>query len=259
MQNFVSNKRKRVKIWVFLVPIFLIFLSGGLIYSVSRLNFFKVKDFNVQGTNLISKEALLAEIAEGIKHQPKWRTWFGKDNILFWQFNKNTSFKSGSIASLAALEVKTDLIQKKVEIVAKDRELYAVWCVSGECYGIDETGIPFILVAEPQGVLILKIEDENQKEIKLGKPVFEKNEWFKNIKNAVETIKENNLPVKIIKIKDFRIEEWEAEIYLGFSVFFSLNFLPENFNNILKNLSKDLNFKKLNYLDFRVKNRIYYK
>lgn len=261
---YFRKKPKRLKFWLWFGGIVL--FLGGLIVAVYffiHSDFFKVRSFEVGGTDLVSRDDLLLQAAAQAARDAKWLSFLGLDrnNLLFWRFSKKPILGAGVLPMLAEWNSRTDFSQKKVIIQAKEKEFVGVWCFvfGGECYGFDRDGVLFMAVPELKGSLILKIEDQNSRSLKLGEPVLEKTTWFKNLLSAVETIKANGLPVSVVKIKNLALQEWEAEIYPGVFFYFSLNFSPENLDVILKNLVKQLDFKKLTYLDFRVANRVYYK
>lgn len=261
-EEFVlKSKPGRFKVWLLIGGFVLLVIAAAGGYFVVYSDFFKVRNFEIEATSLVPRDILFSVLTSEMKLTQKWKNRLGQNNILFWEFDKKPRVKSELLAALSDLDVETNLREKKVVVRVKERELFAVWCLSklGRCYGIDKEEIPFVAVPEPQGSLILKFEDQNEREIKLGEPVLANREWFKNLLHTVETIKVSNLPVSAVVIKDLVLEEWEAEIYPGTSFYFSLNFVPENLESLLKNLSKQLDFKKLTYLDFRVQNRIYYK
>ena len=261
---YFKKKPKRLKFWLWFGGIVL--FLGGLIVAVYffiHSDFFKVRGFEVSGADLVSKDDLLSQAAAQVARDTQWLSSLDldRDNLLFWRLGKKPILEASILPMLAEWNSRIDFSQKKVIIQAKEREFVGVWCFIfwGECYGFDRDGVLFMAVPELKGSLILKIEDQNRRSLKLGEPVLEKAAWFENLLSAIETIKANGLPVSVVKIKNLALQEWEAEIYPGVLFYFSLNFSPENLDAVLKNLAGQLDFKKLTYLDFRVANRIYFK
>ncbi len=238
---------------------FVIAIAAGA-YFLIRSDFFKIKSFEIKGAELsdgnVIKEILVSEMAAA----EKWRSFVGSDNIIFWAFGRKPDLKVEATPFLASLNIQTDLAQRKLLVSVKEKELFAVWCLpENNCFSIASDGVVFASAPELQGVLILKFTDENPRTLNFGESVLSSEYWFQNILKTVEAIKENGLSISSARIKSFALEEWEVELYPGLNFYFSLNFVPENFQEVMKNLAKKVELNKLTYLDFRVPNRIYYK
>ncbi len=259
----VRRKNKRVN-FKFLIVSFSFLTLGGLFIFLVHFSlysdFMTVKSSEVKGVDAAKggyvKQTLIREmIGSG-----GWRRYFGPDNMLFWIIGKKPDFTKVDLPFLASLNLETNLAGRDLEVSVKEREFFAVWCLSdGHCFSIDQDGIVFAEAPEIQGSLILKINDENTRTLVLGNSVVPNNWWLGNVFESLRLIKARGFSVSSVKIKDFGLEEWEAQIYSGPSFYFSLNFVPENFSGVIDSVSKKLDLTKLSYLDFRVPGRIYYK
>ena len=256
---FENRKRKsRLKLWPWLLGLFLLgLLVIGSLYLVLYSDILKVKSIKVEGADIIYQSSLLRSLIPEIIAKSKLKGWLGPENLLFWG---NQSLKSvRNLATLKMIKIKTDLFQKKADIQFEERKLKGIWClVSFECYGFDGEGIVFIKAPEPEGVLILKIDDENQRQIVIGHSVFN-DLWFKNILVTLRDLDESGWEAVSVRVRDLKLEEWEMKTPAGLAIYFSLNFVPEDLGSIMKNLKDRLSINKLTYLDFRVPSRIYYK
>ena len=230
----------------------------GFAYFVLYADFLKVESFEVNGSKLISNDVLFASLNAKMISDSRLRSLLGSDNILFWEFGKKPEFLS-SLPVLGEINIKTNLGEKKVIIGAHERELFGVWCVlENDCYGFDRQGIVFARVPDVQGVLILKIEDINNRPVILGNPILNDPVRVENVFQTLGTLDNYDFIVSSVEIRDLALEEWQAEVASGPIFYFSLNFAPDNLEGIIKNLDKRFEFSKVIYFDFRVPNRIYY-
>ena len=261
-EALIKRRGRRGRKFIFFGAGMFLLLAGAAAgaYFLIRSDFFKIKNFEIKGTELsdaaVIKETLISEMAAA----EKWRSFVGSDNIIFWAFGKKPDFKTATAPFLASLSIQTDLPQRKLVVSVKEKELFAVWCLpENNCWSVAKNGVAYAPAPDLEGSLILKFTDENARNLNLGDLVLPSDRWFENILKTLAAIKENGLPVSAVRIKSFALEEWEAELYPGLTFYFSLNSVPDNFGEVMKNLAKKVELNKLTYLDFRVPNRIYYK
>ena len=114
-------------------------------------------------------------------------------------------------------------------------------------------------VPSAEGSLLLKVHSLNSLPILLGGQILPRVEWIQNMFNTIYIIKSAGENVRNITIKEYALEEWEADLALGSRLLFSLNFIPKNLEGLIQNLEKRFDLMKLDYIDFRVENRIFYK
>jgi len=258
---FQKKKKRAVRLRFLLWPGVGLLLGTALIgfaYFVLYADFLKVESFEVNGSRLVSDDVLFASLNTEMIGDSRLRSLLGSDNILFWEFGKKPEFLS-SLPALREISVETNLGERKVIIDVHERELFGIWCVlEDDCYGFDQQGIIFARVPEVQGVLILKIKDINDHPVILGNPIFSDPVRIESIFQTLRTLDNYDFIVSSVEIRDLALEEWHAEVVSGPVFFFSLNFVPDNLEGIIKNLDKRFEFSKVTYFDFRVPNRIYY-
>lgn len=256
-----SARKINRKKWAFFITLFLLFgISGTGVYFLIYSDYFQVKSLEIKGTELVSSDVLLATITSQMKKEAGWRTFIGAKNILFWEFGAKPKLLTEISPLIANLNVESNLTERNVVVQVEERELLGIWCGSFKnCYAFDAEGIVFSEAPEVHGVLIMKIEDLNNRTLKLGNKILPNGEWIKNFLKTVKIAKENSVPVAAIKIRDLALREWELKTAWGPVIYFSLDFVPDNLELIFFNLSQRFDLNKLSYLDFRVPNRIYYK
>lgn len=259
-KNIFSKKKNNFFwFWIFLISIF--FFIAGSIYLVVYSGLFRIKNFEVKTTPLVSRDSFINTLESQMVGDAPWRSWIGKNNILFWNFRETPEQISASLLpALSDFTIKTNIFSRKLAISVNERELFGIWCVIDVgCYGFDKKGILFTQFPEVEGVLILKIYDANKRPVVLGESVLESQAWLSNMIAIINIFRDNQLPITIVRVNDFSLGEWEVEIGGRLRFYFSFDFIPEHLDNILGSIAKKLDFDKISYLDFRVLNRIYYK
>ncbi|TSA46459.1 hypothetical protein D4R51_00105 [bacterium] len=255
-----KRNRRRLRFWLFAGGSFLFFaFCIGILYFILNSSWLNVKNLNAPEFPGVSRGDILNSIKTQML-ESRTRAWLGPDNILFWKFGEYPDFIR-NFPALKNLEIKTDLLNRSVSISAAERKLWGIVCDKTEsnCYGSDENGVVFSKVPSVSGSLILKIKDPNGRVFILGQPFFSRPAWFLNFKQTIEILNRNDFLVVSTRMGDPSLREWTAKVNQGLEFYFSLNFIPENFDSILKSLGSKLDFGKTAYVDFRVPNRIYYK
>lgn len=258
---FLGKRKKKSKFWLwFVIILFLVLSIAVSVYFFVFSSFFKVKSVEVIGGEHIDKNVLLSALTAEMTRDYKWRSWLGAENILFWQFGKRPIVKNDTLPYFKDLSLDVNFSAKKVMIYAKERQPAGVFCSLDEnCFVFDDEGVLFAKAPDVEGSLILKIQDENKADVVLGNMIFKDFAWVKNLLQTIEIIDESGFRIKAVNIKDSNLQEWEVLISSGETFLFNLNFVPENLAEILKDLPNKVDFKNLNYIDFRVPSRIYYK
>lgn len=246
----VSQNRRRRRFWLlfsFLVIYLLLLGSGWLIFWSPWL---KVQEIDFQGgataDQILIKEYLVAHL---IKARP-WAAILTQANILFWSPAALKDFEEP--AFIEELKLSRDFASRKVIVELAIRRPYGIWCPAErvECFWFDGMGILFSPSAAAEGFLIPKVVDFNPRPEKLDIKILE----IFEIVNAVPQFQ-----VAGILIKEKGLQEFEAKTASGLKLYFSQRFQPENLKDVLLRLSQEIELGKLEYIDFRVPNKVFYK
>jgi hypothetical protein len=260
---FENRSRKQSRFWILAVALlFFGALFIAIIYFLVYSNFFKIKKITVANPTALSSAAIINALKAQIISRGVIYGVLSDDNILFWALGKKEEFIE-NLPVVAKLHLKTIFASREVVIETEERNMFGVWCPKPQsseeaCYAFDNDGIIFSNLPQLEGMLILKIEDQNNRVPVLGKS-FLKPEWFKNIITAYNILEKKGWSVKQLVIRDLSLKEWEAKLVAGPTLYFSFNFIPADFEKLTARLSEKINLAGLKYLDFRVPSRIYYK
>ncbi len=231
------------------------------IWYVLGTDFFKVAHFEIFGNQLGMPEQLKTATAATLLQNFKLKFILQPDNILFWYLNKGNVSIEATDPFVAQVNVAANLFSKKkqVNLTMEERNLAGIWCNDSDCFIFDRNGFIFYPFSEAEGVLIMKIRDFSGRTLLPGQKILPNDVWIKNLFKTAKMIEESGFPIVELKINNLELKEWGAVLPNNLIVYFSLEFIPDNFQNVFKNLAQKIDLDKLTYLDFRVPNRIYYR
>lgn len=129
---------------------------------------------------------------------------------------------------------------------------------SGQCYWFDDTGVLFERSLSTQGNLIFMVNDYSQSPRELSQTVLP-DQFNDNFISAVNVLREAGLSVKEIDLNDLSLEEIDARTVEGPQIKFSLRTKADNYLPVIKDIIKQGIFNKLQYVDCRTENRVFYK
>lgn len=259
MEPFRLEKKERKFYWRW----FLFFLLFGLVlmaifYFFLYADFLKVKEVKVIGLRSLPERNFVTLLESEIIAEDRWRAFFGSENIIFWLAVSEKIAER--LPALSALQIKTDLLSRKVNLLAEERRLAGLWCLPARgCFVFDEKGIAFSRAPLAEGGLILKVTDESGREIQVGEKLLPEPVWFENFMSVLKDLKEAKWIIAAVRVKDLALREWEVVSEAGPVFQFNFDVVPIDFRSVLVNLKKELDLSRLGYVDFRVPNKIYYR
>ncbi len=257
-----ARARRRRRRW------FLLFAAAGasavlvlLFAFLVRAPFFRVREVEIRGNEEASREEVLAFLESEVLKGGGWRAYLGFSHLLVWP-------DSISVEDLAVLpvlkrvEISKNWWNKKVSITVEERKVFGIWCRDTEdtrCFWFDEDGT--LLRPSPQvsGSLILMVRDASGAELSAGSRMLPQAE-IPNAFSVFRVLQESGAGVQEIRVEDRNLAEMKVRLENGPALYFSLRFPADNALAVLQSLgSKSSEFAGIQYIDFRVENRAYYK
>lgn len=233
----------------------------GVWYGIFIASWGAVKEIRVSGTRMVSEavvtQAVVSYFSTGI------RRFMGSDRVAFWigtGGSIDTAFKT--IPGLDRVDIKTDVVNRSVRIVVRERVLQGIWCGTtrepqeNTCFAFDETGFLFALAPKPEGTLITRIEDTQTRTI--GQYLLAERDWFTQIQHTLAGIAEAKHTITAVVVTDVGLREWEVHLPSGTVFRFSFMAPIAAITPVLNSLAERVQIETLSYIDFRVQNRIYY-
>ena len=252
-QNQLLKQRRnfRIKLYFGIFFIFLFFIA--LLYILRYSTVFQARDFRIIGNQQLSKEVILDTLKPLVLNN-RWEEFLGWQNLIVWN-RDNVDFNG---TALLAAEIDRDWLRQSVNITIKERERLAIWCgINSYCYWIDNEATAFEPAPETEGSLVLTINDPQNKKIVLGNKVIEER-FVKNLNIILSAILELKIPVKKI-VFERNLLDLNLESYFGPDLLFSVRFDPSLNLASLRSVLETADIKRMQYVDLRVENRIYYK
>ncbi len=235
-----SKPRSRFKVFLWLILFGL--LAAGLSYLVWFTPVFQIQAIEVNGGTPAQQE-ILKQNTSG--------------NLLFWK----SPISQSDYPQIAKLEVKKNLLERKLVINLEEREKAIIWCLerTERCLWADDTGFAFTEAPFTSGTLVevKVVRDYSEREVKVGENVLSPKD-FANLRAIMEILTELNLPVNEVKIENIDYKEMVADLSSGPDIYFSLLFDPGSARNVIEKLKASGEWNGLRYVDLRVENRAYY-
>lgn len=280
--------------WVLLLLVWGALLGGFWVIIYSPL--FRIKNIEVVGTRGISRDEVVTLLRTGILENSFWKKILGFENILAWP-DALSSSDLASLPEFKSISIEKHYRARSVSVRAEERRQFGIWCAnrtdgkpiltngaqasdtnsvssdqhqSGDesCFWFDDEGVLFKKSVGVEGTLIKLVDDYSQKNLGLNSKMlpdaFIPNMFsiFRALAGsgaAVEEIRLNNLELQEIEVDTYDAASGETAAKQGPKLFFSLRFPSDNAAAVIKSLMAQPNFGKLQYIDFRVENRAYYK
>jgi len=270
------------KLFIYGGSVLLLIIIFGSIYAVRYSNLFKIKNISVDGVQNISSDELVGNLKSFFIDRSKIAGFLGDDNILAWGggeddfLTKHPQFES--------LNIKKHYFGKEINIDVKEREKFGIWCFKARktradggagaeneqlqndterinewCGWFDKNGIIFSDAPVIETEILNKVNDLSDRSINMGDKALSDG-FMGNLLAIFSVLERANINTKTLYLKDFALAEVEtAPVDASPKIYFSLKFDPEFSLAAINALKKSGEWKKINYVDFRVENRVYYK
>lgn len=136
------RRRKRV-----LIALAVLVFAGAMVWGVSFISYlprFSIFSITVSGAKEISPQ-LIADYAQTILHDGSYH-FLSRSNIFFYP---RTQIENAIVVDFPRIKSahvsRNALLSTEMKIKVQEREAYALWCHSAQCYTMDEGGFMFAL------------------------------------------------------------------------------------------------------------------
>lgn len=258
-----EKKEKRMR-KIKLILFFLLFLGivvGAFFFF--RSDFLRIKNINITGVEgevlVVAKDVFLKKLNNNnffVEYI------FRDDNFLIFLFREGEISESMKKEAplFYSVDFEISLFARSVDISIVEREKFGLWCgaktESEKCGWFDKNNVVFLPGFETEGGLLRKVVDYSKEDVKIGESVLD-DEYFSNVLKIFDLFEKENIGINKLVIRDISLKEIESESINYPKFFFSLRedpFFAQKAINKLKD-----SFKKIEYIDLRVENRVYYK
>lgn len=252
-----EKRKRRILRNFILIAIGVLFVADGVGYFVFRTRFFRTSDIEVVGNKEIPTQDVLTAIRAQIFSDTYLKYVFGFNNMLIWPERFDNINKL--IPNIRVVEVEKSYFKKKILVRVFERENYGVWCMEQgvqKCFSFDSEGIIFSRGMPSEGSLIYNIRDYSDRDLGILLRVLPIDK-FNYVKEIFEVADAAGLNYKYLEIQDLKLEEVKIVSSSGPEILFSLRFSPVFALSAIEEIGEEIS--KLEYVDFRVENKVYYK
>jgi hypothetical protein len=262
------KKREKVRRYVFgtlaVFALYFIFLGGA--WLVVRSPLFQLQHITVTGNNVIASQDVITLLeSDPSGHHGFFGSVLGWNNMLSWpgSISKN---QLDAIPQLASATVSKDYFSRTITVNVTERSPFGIWCFlpkgddtdSGLCYWFDNTGVIFEKATNTEGNLIVVVHDHSQNTRGLNQKVLS-DAFAANFISIVNVLHKSNVGIQEIDLNDLSLEEVDVMTTGGPELYFSLRFPADDDLGVLQSLITQGGFNKLQYVDCRTEDRVYYK
>jgi hypothetical protein len=279
-----KKKRKRRQAYLFAALAILILYGVFFVaqWFVLRSPIFRVDHVVVTGNSAVASSDILALVqASALPKHDILPAAFTFGSMFLWPTQVATDDLQ-MITQLADVSVAKDYFSHTVTLTATERAPAGVWCFSQEpgavsesggtstatttslasagasCYWFDDTGTIFERSSDAQGDLIYVVDDSAQSPKGLGEKVLS-DEFLPNFLSILSVLQQSGLGVKAIELNDLGLEEMDVITTNGPTIYFSLRFSADEYLPVIQSLMLQPTFDRLQYIDCRTENRVFYK
>ena len=259
-----QKSRQRRKKYFFLgaalVILYILLFSAS--WVVLRSPVFRVQNVVIRGNDTVPSGDIMALLqSSALRDHDFWKALLGFRNMLIWPYSVAPD-DLRMIPQLAALTLSKDYFSHTITATATERKPFGIWCLRPEaeeqCYWFDNEGTAFEKTFDTQGSLMFAVHDYSQGKVGLNGKVLPA-PFVDNFISILTVIRESGIDTKEIALKNIDLQEMDITTYNGPALYFSLRFPSDNDLPVLQSLMAKPSFGKLQYVDFRVENRAYYK
>jgi hypothetical protein len=251
----------------------------GVAWLVFRSPLLLVKNITVEGANDVSSSSVTALLQSSILRDHNfWKSLLGIRNMLIYP-NVLMARDVALIPQLASVTISKDYFAHTVTATVTERSPVGIWCfmagsplaaagmnasgtvdsMAGEnCYWFDDVGVLYDRTFDTEGSLMFAVHDYSQGKLGLGDAMLPA-EFVPNLISILEVLKKSGVDVNEVALDDLELQEIDVTTFDGPTLYFSLRFPADPDLAVLQSLMAKPGFGKLQYVDFRVENRAFYK
>lgn len=262
MQSYINEKQQKrkkldFKIKIYSFFILLSFLIIGIAYVIIYSPLFQIKNINkdVFKGEVREFDKIISDLKLFFATRSKTSSILGASNILVWK-NQVEDFLKYQPA-INNITIEKDYLNRAININIDGRQKFGVFCSTVECWWFDKNGIIFEKAPQVEGEIIYKINDLSGRKLEIGEIILAR-KLFDNAIKVFKTLEETGLNIKTLNMDNLELQEAYIKSPSIPKIYFSLRFTPDFNNEIFKNL-KEIGLQKIEYIDLRVENRVYYK
>lgn len=285
-----QQKRRKREMWFYaaaaFVSAYLVLVGFAWVFLSAPL--FRVDAVTVKDNSAVSQGDVIALVESAALRSRGflyWKAILGYGNMLVWPSSLSAADLSWN-PRLASVTLSKNYWTHTITINVTERDPFGVWCFARgaagaaspiasagstsstaaaaapppneNCYLFDESGFIFARTLDTQGSLIYVVHDYSQTPGHISDHILPQ-EFISNMVSILDVLRASGISVSDITLNDLSLEEVDVATNNGPALYFSLRFPSDEDLQVLESIMTRADFNKLQYVDFRVENRAYYK
>ncbi len=261
--QYKLNKRRRFirkVLFVSCCALVLLFVAGYLLFFAKL---FDVRGIKVAGAQENSElNVLIPAHTDSWLNQKKF-FFQRRRNIFFINVKELETRLMNENPKIDSIDISRKLPHELL-IEIKERSPEGIWCVTrmSQCFYFNKDGIIYENAPQTSGFLVLTVQDEKTAGINLGDKVVEQ-EWLKAISLTHGKLISKGFKIKTTVIPENSFDEFYILTSSGLRVIISLDTdIESQLEAMIDFMDHKFNAEqrtKLQYIDLRIRDRIYYK
>ena len=206
--------------------------------------------------------------------------FLGARNMIAWGGNEKDFLEANP--SIKEMRIDKDYFKHAIVVTIVGREKFGVWCHQGarstqdpenasstteaipagdnfeECYWFDADGVLFSKAPLIKSELFKRVFDSTGRSLALRDKIMP-DPLFKNLIRIFKLLEVAQINTKTVSLSDLALEQVEADSVSDPHLIFSLQFDPSFSLSAIDALKKSGEWKRLNYANFTVENKVAYR
>jgi cell division septal protein FtsQ len=256
-----KRRRERRNFFVAIAAILAIGVLSGIGWIIFRSPLLRVNHIVVQGNLTVSSDSVIALFqSAATRDHGFWGSHLDLGNMFAWPAGLSPSDLT-ALPSVKSAVIEKNYFNNTVTIDVTERQPLSIWCAmkeDGKCYWFDDEGVAFKDAFDTEGGRLFAIHDYSDDEVGLGEKILP-DRFIPGLVSVINVMQKSGLGVREAALTDLSLEEIDISTYNGPALYFSLRFSATSTLDVIKNLMGQSSFSKLQYIDCRTENRVYYK
>lgn len=258
-----DRQRQRIRrlIYVFFAGLFLIAIT----WIFLRSPIVRLRSLEIDGNRQMSDRDVMILLQSRVFKMPSMR-FLGFRNLIAWP-EEVSAEDLKLFPGVKSVSIEKKYSEGKITVRVVERETYGIWCFMNydfpRCVWFDLEGVALERAPFAEGSLITQVSDFAQDSPRLNARVIPA-KFIPPLFSIFRVLEESGLRVLAIHLKNLDLQELSVITAEGPRLLFSLRFPAENTLGVLRSLRAETSpgakpFRELEYVDFRVEHRAYYK
>lgn len=258
----IASRRKRNRL-IYFATLAVLACATVLVAAlllILRTPIFRVQEVRIEGGTRIPEEEVRTFLRAKVPGEGFIGRLLGARTILVWPDGFEREELS-LLPEVKAITIEKHYFRRRVAATVVAAERKGIWCFrsseDGKCFWFDEEGRLLRRVPRTSGNLIQVVDDYSQAGVAPGTPALPPR-LFQNMASILLAVQRAPIDIREIRLEDLGLEEVRI-VTSGPDLLMSLRFPSPDLRAALEALEKTTAIGGLEYLDFRVEKRVYYR